>query len=258
MLNTLATGSGPTLVWAHGLMYSMQFESQTGWFHPLKDDGIQRLRFDARGHGLSPVGSGMQDYLWSAQATDMLNVARNQTFAPVALGGQSMGSAAALLAALQRPQEVTCLILATPPCLWQSRPLQVQRYRQMQRLLQQRGIDSLIALAKRYPALPAWLLDARPEHAKAALQAMRQMSQDSLMDMLEAACQCDLPPPDSLTTLQTPTLILAWRDDPIHPLHSAEQLAAKLPQAQLQVIDNAAQLADWPQQISNFVLQHAS
>ncbi|UJJ31016.1 alpha/beta fold hydrolase [Halopseudomonas maritima] len=257
MLNTLATGSGPTLVWAHGLTYSMQFESQTGWFHPAEDVGIQRLRFDARGHGLSPVGSGTQDYRWSAQAADMLDVARSQTLAPVALGGQSMGSAAALLAALQRPQEVTCLILATPPCVWQKRPSQVQRYRQMQRLLQQRGIDNLIALAKRYPALPAWLLEAHPEHANAGLQAMAQISPDSLMDMLEAACQCDLPPPDILQALQIPTLILAWRDDPIHPLLSAEQLAANLPQAQLQVIDSAAQLADWPRQISEFVRQHA-
>ena len=77
------------------------------------------------------------------------------------------------------------------------------------------------------------------------------------MAILDAACQCDLPAPETLHQLRIPTLILGWRDDPIHPLETAEQLAAALPLAELQIIDSADALQAWPSQIDDFVCRHA-
>ena len=140
MLHTTLSGDGPTLVWAHGLMHSTEFESRTGWFHPVQPDPLRRVRFDARGHGRSPGSIDPADYLWSSQAGDLLSLADAQATGLYALGGHSMGSASALLAALRAPEKVSCLVLATPPTAWHTRPAQVRRYRQMQRIIQQRGL----------------------------------------------------------------------------------------------------------------------
>ena len=257
MLNTAISGTGPTLIWAHGLMHSMDFESRTGWFHPECGSKVRRVRFDARGHGQSPGSVDVAHYLWSAQAADMLAIARAQSESSIALGGHSMGSASALLAAMQAPDKVSCLILATPPTAWRTRPAQIRRYRQMQRIIEQRGLASLVGLAAQNPALPDWLLAAHPAHANASQQALATMQQGNLMAILDAACQCDLPAPETLLQLRIPTLILGWRDDPIHPLETAEQLAAALPLAELQIIDSAGALQAWPSQIDDFVCRHA-
>lgn len=258
MLNVTVTGRGPSLIWAHGLMHSMAQETATGWFHPAQPDRIRRVRYDARGHGRSPGSTTPDDYTWPAQANDLLAVAAAHSTGPCALGGHSMGSASALLAALRAPEKVSCLVLATPPTAWQTRPAQIRRYRQMQRIIRQKGFDRLLALAEQNPALPDWLLHSHPEHAQASLQALRQMHSDALMAILDAACGADLPPPASLQQLTVPTLILAWENDPIHPLQTALTLAQSLPNAELRIINSARQLADWPAQIDAFVAAHSA
>lgn len=258
MLNVTVTGRGPNLVWAHGLMHSMAQETTTGWFHPAQQDHIRRIRYDARGHGHSPGSTTPDEYAWPAQANDLLAVAAAHSTGPCALGGHSMGSASALLAALRAPESASCLVLATPPTAWQTRPAQIRRYRQMQRIISQRGFARFLTLAEHNPALPDWLLRAHPEHAHASLQALRQMQPDSLMAILDAACNADLPPPASLQALTLPTLILAWENDPIHPLLTAQTLAQALPNAELRIISSARQLADWPAQIDAFVAAHSA
>ncbi|HBT56940.1 MAG TPA: alpha/beta hydrolase, partial [Pseudomonas sp.] len=170
------------------------------------------MRYDARGHGHSPGGTDSAAYLWSAQADDLLAIASAHTALPRALGGHSMGAASALLAALKCPEQTSCLILATPPTAWQTRPNQIRRYRQMQGIIEQRGLTSLISLATQNPALPDWLLQAHPEHATASRQALSGMHAPTLTAILEAACACDLPARDALHQLAVPTLILGWRD----------------------------------------------
>ena len=258
MFNTTVSGSGPVLVWAHGLMHSMDFETRTGWFHPTENDGVCRVRYDARGHGHSPGGTDSAAYLWSAQADDLLAIASAHTALPRALGGHSMGAASALLAALKSPELTSCLILATPPTAWQTRPRQVHRYRQMQRIIEQRGLSSLVNLTMQNPALPDWLLQAHPQHAAASQQALSGMHAPTLTAILEAACACDLPARSALHHLEVPTLILGWRDDPIHPTQSAELLAEALPVADLHIIDSASVLQRWPLQISEFVRRHTA
>ncbi|HCP03323.1 MAG TPA: hypothetical protein DIT61_07380 [Pseudomonas sp.] len=128
----------------------------------------------------------------------------------------------------------------------------------MQGIIEQRGLTSLISLATQNPALPDWLLQAHPEHATASRQALSGMHAPTLTAILEAACACDLPARDALHQLAVPTLILGWRDDPIHPVQSAELLAEALPMAELHIIDHASDLQRWPLQISEFVRRHTA
>ena len=254
MLEVRTSGHGLPLVWGHGLMGCMAQEDATGWFH-RRDSDLKWVRYDACGHGNSLRPLDPLRYHWPALASDMLMVARRNTTGRFALGGQSMGCASAILAALQAPDSVCKLVLATPPTVWSDRSVQVAKYEQMIRLLRARGMNALIQLSRQHPALPDWLGQARPQDALAQLESLSGFTRELLIAVLQGAIASDMPAPIELKKLDQPALILAWRDDPIHPISSAEQLAQSLPNAELRIIDRVNELADWPQQIADFIHQ---
>ena len=67
-------GSGPPLVWGHGLTSSRRHEDQVGGlfgWSGLADAGRATVvRFDARGHGASDPTRDADDYRWSSLALD--------------------------------------------------------------------------------------------------------------------------------------------------------------------------------------------
>ncbi len=254
MLQVEIAGTGPTLVWGHGLMGDMAQERANGWFHQ-SGLPVRLVRYDACGHGRSQRPLDSPRYTWPALAEDMLTVARQHAGMRYSLGGHSLGCASALFAALKEPQHVHKLVLATPPAVWQRRAAQQRRYRQMIHILRSRGLGSFIQLSRRSPALPNWLLQAQPDAALAQTEALNGFSTELLIAVLQGAMASDLPPPSQLATLQQPALILAWKNDPTHPLASAEQLAAALPNAELRVISTRQELSHWPQQIAEFINQ---
>ncbi len=252
MLQVEIAGAGPSLVWGHGLLGCMAQERASGWFHRA-GLAVRLVRYDACGHGLSQRPLDSTRYIWPALAADMLTVARQHAGRHYALGGHSLGCASALLAALQAPERVSRLVLATPPAIWQQRAAQQRRYQQMIRLLQGRGLNAFIQLSRRFPALPDWLLQAQPDAAVPQLEALNGFTRELLIALLKGAMLSDLPPPERLASLQQPTLILAWHGDATHPLASAEQLADHLPNAELRVITSRQELGNWPQQIAEFI-----
>lgn len=254
MLNTHAHGSGYPLIWGHGLMGSMALEDATGWFHPARGGNVRRIRYDARGHGCSPSPPDTSAYEWSVLGRDMLETARSHAGQQhFALGGQSMGCATTLYAALVAPEETSHLVLALPPTAWESRPAQVERYRKMAQLISQHGMGALIQASRRYPSLPAWLRKEKPADSQAMLDALAGFDAARLLPILAGAARSDLPPPDQLRLLHMPALILAWPGDDIHPLESAQRLATYLPQARLEIADDSEQLGRWPALIEDFL-----
>ena len=254
MLNTTIHGSGQPLIWGHGLMGSLALETFAGWFHPADSTAVRRIRYDARGHGLSPAGEGASDHRWAQLGQDMLQIAEcHVAGGPFALGGQSMGCASALFAALSAPQRVSHLVLALPPTAWASRPAQAERYAKMIALIQSRGVNGLVSLARQFPSAPAWLHAERPEYHDESLRVMSRFDGQSLIRILTGAMHSDLPPRAALAELSMPALILAWEEDDIHPLETARLLAETLPNARLEVINQGSQLARWPTQIDQFL-----
>lgn len=254
MLNTIIHGDGYPLIWGHGLMGSIAVESATGWFHPAQPHATRRIRYDARGHGESMSGQSAAEHRWERLGQDMLRVADQYAGRPrFALGGQSMGCASALYAALAAPDRVSHLVLALPPTAWGSRPAQVERYGKMLELIRARGVGSLVNLARQFPSMPEWLQRQRPEDNQPALNEMARFEASRLEKVLEGAMQSDLPPLRGLSRLSMPTLILAWEGDSIHPLDTAHRLAQTLPNARLEVIASVEQLAHWPTLIEDFL-----
>lgn len=56
----------------------------------------------------------------------------------------------------------------------------------------------------------------------------------------------DLPGADQLRTLDLPVSILAWIDDPAHPLSTAHELAQLMPNATLKVARTRSDVLQWP------------
>ena len=110
-LHIEASGSGTTLVLAHGLGGSARnFRPQAKAFA----DAFRVVVYDARGHARSEAPEEPSAYEFERLVDDFERVARAST-EPVIAGGLSMGAATALGFALRRPERVRALVLASPP-----------------------------------------------------------------------------------------------------------------------------------------------
>src|SRR5258708_5950146 len=114
-------------------MSSMALEDSTPW--SLQWDELAEVakivRYDARGHGLSEASYTPEDYQWSHLAEDMLALADQVGFERFVAGGQSMGCATTIYAALAAPERIKGLVLANPPTAWETRAAQAGLYDQM-------------------------------------------------------------------------------------------------------------------------------
>jgi pimeloyl-ACP methyl ester carboxylesterase len=257
-LYTRVRGEGSVLLWSHGLTFSMATEDAIGFFHWGQFPEHHRLiRYDARGHGRSSTSSNAADYQWPEMARDMFGVADHYGAERFIAGGQSMGCATSIYAALQSPDRISGLVLMCPPTAWETRAEQVSMYSKMAKMGGLLG-GSLLArfLGSRLAnTLPPWLLEGQPGAANAICVGISTQSRNTLKNLFTGASQTDLPEPALLASLTMPTLILAWSDDPSHPLATAKALHLRLPNSTLVVAERYSDLEKWPESLRQFVAE---
>lgn len=246
------TGQGPTMLWGHGLLGCMTQDDAAGLLDwAALAAGARLVRYDARGHGLSEATLAPEDYRWPELARDMLALLDGLGEQRAVLGGVSMGCATSLHAAVRDPERATGLVLMAPPTAWDTRPRQALTYRVLARVVELLGIG----LFRRLALLP------RPQPANEALAALhrsvaehlRRADRRAVVAALRGAAKSDLPSERALAVLDIPALILAWTDDPAHPVSSAERLAELLPRSELHVAASAEQMHDWTKRVAGFV-----
>lgn len=248
-------GRGPGFIWGHGLMSCMAQEDQSQWFRwPDFPEQVQLIRYDARGHGGSTPYESGNDYAWPQLSSDMLSLADDYLHACFIAGGQSMGAATALYTALQTPQRVTALILVTPPSIWTERQKNTDMYERIATLLRQKGNGFMADLLKMQPVLPRWLAKAQPQANAAYVKTVSQMAAQVPTHLYEGAALSDFPGPEVLRQINIPTLVLAWSEDPRHPMSTAHALVEHMPNAELHIATDVATLRSWPSLIQSFVI----
>jgi pimeloyl-ACP methyl ester carboxylesterase len=245
-------GEGPTFLWGHALLGSMASDTAGGvldW-RELRED-YQVIRYDARGHGRSDCHGEPENFSWESLAGNMWDVRDHYTADPVVLGGASMGCATALFAACQRPLETRGLVLVIPPTAWEQRDALRVNYRRAARIAKlSRGVP--LKLLNFVPQAPR--NKGFQKHAQSALMKnLASADYRGIVGAMGGAALSDLPEPDVLAQLEMPALILAWPDDPIHPLATAERLQEILPNAELSVARNANDPYTWPAQVRDFL-----
>jgi pimeloyl-ACP methyl ester carboxylesterase len=251
-------GEGPALIWSHGLLHPIALEEHT----PLRDffDGIEGrrlIRYDARGHGGSAAGRSDAANRWDRLGADLLDLAEALGIERFVAAGASMGVAASLHATLDAPERIGALLLVIPPTAWESRPAQAGLYRGMAELLERSGTDAVartVAIALQgQPVTPGF-----ESAEEALLEALRGWDPPALGHVLRGAAESDLPDRERLEEIDAPALIVAARDDPGHPLSTAEELAERLPRAQLQVVESIAEVDEIRAAVGRFLAEIAA
>jgi pimeloyl-ACP methyl ester carboxylesterase len=255
-LETQGDDSAQALLWGHALMGSMHQEEGAGimpW--SSASDETFLVRWDARGHGASEATLSEGDYTWTELARDLWAIADGLNLDEVVLGGISMGAGTALHAAAMFPERTKGLIMMAPPTAWESRARQAQLYRNSAKMVHALGLAPLRWLGE-------WGSYAARNKALGKLQrsvtrGLKSADPRSVKAALLGAAQSDLPDPHQLEKLEIPTLILAWESDWSHPLSTAKALQDYLPDAQLVIAKNEADVNQWPRRLESFLEQVA-
>ena len=245
-------GSGPEVIWGHGLTSSMASEDEIGWFDWSAIGTTNRvLRYDARGHGESGSSEDPQTYSWPNLALDQLALADHLGIERYVAAGASMGAGTALHAAVIAPDRIRGLVLVIPPTGWATRAAQAAQYEVIADLVEAGKHDLLLAGAAAIPPPDPFVDD--PIWAGRFADVLATTDPVRLSRLFRGAPTADLPPEDQVAQIDVPVLILAWTGDPGHPANAAARLQELMPHAQLALAATPAGIASWTGRVEAFL-----
>ncbi|GAA3957937.1 alpha/beta hydrolase [Gordonia caeni] len=243
----LSDEGGHPVVQLHGLTSSRDRDRVLDLDLGVGLSGTRLLRYDARGHGRSTGRPEPSDYCWPYLADDLLLLLADRFPGESVYGvGTSMGCGTLLHAAVRRPELFSGLTVLLPPTAWDSRRGQSQTYLANADLIEEQGLGAFLAAGADAPQPPATV--GRPE-------TMPEVADDLLPSVFRGASRSDLPDPAELARVDVPVRILAWVDDPSHPMSTAEALAELLPQAALTVAHTPDDVRRWPAMLHDDVVR---
>jgi pimeloyl-ACP methyl ester carboxylesterase len=221
------TGDGIPFVFQHGLGSDVQ---QTfDLFRP--PSGFRLLSFDCRGHGETrPMGP--EEKISVAQFTeDLRTFLDHLRIEQAVIGGISMGAAISLHFALTYPERVRGLVLSRPAWLDKSRVDNMQAFSTLAEFIRKYGAQEG---ARRYQETTAFqqVLKVSPDNATSLLANFTHPRAEETVAKLERI-PAHIPghTRDDWKRLRVPTLVLANRQDAIHPFEFGEELARGIPGA---------------------------
>ena len=236
------SGEGPDLIWGHGLTMSRASDAVLGLLD-WDQIPVSVVRYDARGHGESASTPDTKGYSWSELARDQLALADALGIGSYVSAGASMGCGTALHAAVLSPQRVRALVLALPPTGWETRAAQAAMWELAATLIEEQGVEALIdSRAELEPPDP---FKGDTQRREQQADAVRAWEPGRLALVMRGATEANLPDRAELAQIRVPALILAWTGDPVHPVSTAEELAAHIPDTELHVASTASELAEW-------------
>jgi pimeloyl-ACP methyl ester carboxylesterase len=239
------------LVWAHGLASSRAHEDELGLFDwsPVSEVA-DVVRYDARGHGQTEAMQYYdRAYRWPCMVDDMLRAGGT---GPFVAGGASMGAAVALWTALRAPKRVQAMVLMALPPAWESRARDAEQCEKAAQVVEARGLPAWADDVRRR-AQPRIFAEELPEAGDVTARHLLTMEEKAVPAILRGAAASDLPTRDEIRGLVVPTLVLAWADDPTHPVSSAQSLADLLVLSELHVAGDLAGIRAWPDLVRNFL-----
>jgi 3-oxoadipate enol-lactonase len=194
------------------------------------------IRYDARGHGRSPVPEGR--YSLADLGSDALALLDRLGIASADICGLSLGGMTAMWLAAHAPDRVRRLVLCCtsalmgPPQGWAERAATVRAH----------GTEAVADAVLARWLTPAWAA-AHPDTA-AELRAMIAATPAvGYAGSCAAIEEMDLRP--DLARISAPTVVLAGADDPSAPPEHGAVIVAGIRGARMHVLDDAAHLATY-------------
>ncbi len=244
------SGLGPTLIWGHGLSSSRDRED----IAPLvrwPQISADVVRYDARGHGASETTPDVDSYSWAALALDQLELADQLQIDTYVSGGASMGCGTALHCAVTAPDRIRALILAIPPTGWETRALQAGEWGKTAAAIDAKGVEFIIDAQAAIP--PPAPFSSDPEWYERRAASLRAWDPARLAQVFRGAVTANLPERALISSIQIPTLILAWEGDATHPTSTANELHELIDGSELHVATSEHDLASWTDRVSRFM-----
>jgi 3-oxoadipate enol-lactonase len=240
--------SGHPVVQLHGLTSSRSRDRVLDLDLGRGLSGTRLLRYDARGHGHSTGRPDPEDYRWPALAEDLLRLL-DYWFPDERVHGvgPSMGAGTLLHAAVKDPDRFDGLTLLLPPTAWSTRTAQAGDYRRLADFIEAHGMERFTAASRLMPRPPATV--GTPD-------TVPHVSGELLPSIYRGAAMSDLPTREQMAGIMVPTTLLAWVDDPAHPLSTAMALEELMPRATLQVATTPEEVHRWPAVLAEDVARH--
>lgn len=223
----LDSGKGASFIFQHGL--GGDVSQPFGLFKPPA--GIRLLAFDCRAHGETrPLGDESKIGIASF-ADDLLAFMNQLTLRRAVVGGISMGAAVALNFALRYPDRLLGLVLSRPAWLDQPYPHNARVFPQIAELIRDHGAvrgGILFAQSDVYKKIRA----ESPDAAESLLgQFLAPRARETVVKLERIINDTPCHNRQEWRDITVPTLILANRQDPIHPFEYGEVLAQTIPSA---------------------------
>lgn len=237
-LDVTVDGDGPPLLYLHGLLASAETARQEA---PL---GFQVATFDQRGHGQGPRFARADAYAIDEFVDDAIAVLDALGWAGATVGGTSMGAAVALRLALDHPGRVETLLLAGPA--YDDEPIPtIPFHDEIAADLEQFG--AVEAAARRRESMVS---RGFPVEATKWLDSWMHHDGPSLAVTVRAVGRW-VPFADlrELEDLPMPVAVVAWPDDPVHPVELAQRVA-ELSGARVRLLGGLAEVLTSPRAIS--------
>ncbi|MGD0706434.1 MAG: alpha/beta fold hydrolase [Trebonia sp.] len=241
-------GSGPIVIYAHGLTQSRAADHALGLvdWAALTGAGFRLISYDARGHGESDGTPVADTYRWEALAEDLLAVMDHfSPGEPVRAAGISMGTGTILNALAKAPERFATVMLGAPSTAWETRAAQRVQYEHFARLVEQMSPSRFAGMLAQAPIPPIF------EHVP-GYPGVPSPAYELLPTVFRGAGASDLPSPQQLAGVRVPALILAWATDPAHPIATAERLAKILPASTLHASDTTEDISTWAARAAAF------
>ena len=247
-VNHVVEGDGAPLVLLNALGTNLgMWDDQAG---PLAER-FRIVRYDQRGHGDSPVPPG--PYSMADLGADLIALLDRLELERVSLCGLSLGGMTAMWVASEVPDRIERLVLCCTSALLGPASDWQQRARTVRGL----GVEAIADAVLTRWFTPKFLA-ARPPAVDRLDAILRATPAEGYAGCCEAIRDMDLT--DRLASITAPTLVIAGADDPATPPLHGQAIASTVPDARLEVIPDAAHLAnvEQPEAVTERIVAHVA
>jgi pimeloyl-ACP methyl ester carboxylesterase len=219
------SSTAPLVVYLHGLL--LDAELNRGIAQALAEQGYRVALLDLLGHGRSDKPTHASTYRIDSYADQVIALLDHLGAKKAVLGGISLGANVSLFAAAHYPERVRALVLEMP-VLERAVPAAAMMF-----------VPMVLAAhyGRRVLNITSWLVSRVPRTRfgpfNSALNAL-SLSPDTTSAVLHGVLVGPVAPTqEQRRAIAVPTLVLAHRNDLIHPFDDAVGLVARMPNAAL-------------------------
>lgn len=205
---------GYPFIFLHGLGGDVR--QTMGLMQPT--EGIRRISMDFRGHGKTIDFGKPENFSFDRFSKDVLSLADHFGLEQFYLGGISTGAGTALRFALDYPERVSKLVLSRPA--WEDKPQTddiQEAFRAVHNILHDESIKDK---KKAYKATPIYQkMNGLANYAGTTLlsQFDYPFAKETSEKLVRIPADCPNNDRNEWETIEIPTLVLASKQDPIHP-----------------------------------------